>query len=298
MPAVFIGMIRMQIFQLSRRFSLLSALLLVSMPAYTQTPNYYYPPSVSTPESRAQANSNTQLLMQLEQLQAELQSLRDVVERQTYELNQLKRDQRERYLDVDQRLTHVGQEVSEARQQAMQALDIAQTLSKIATRLGADTQISPPKTEETAQTGIPRLSSPSLEASQNETAGELPSGARSAYEAAYAKVNARQFDQAIEAFRAFIRDYPDAKLVANAYYWMGEIFMAQNRTQDAERMFDTVVKNYTRSYKVADSLYKLGLVYARYGQQDKAQLTMQELIDKYPKSAAAKLAENYLTNKS
>ncbi|SEI37932.1 tol-pal system protein YbgF [Allopseudospirillum japonicum] len=288
----------MQIPQLNRRFSLLSAFLFVSVSSsYAQTPNYYYPPSVSTPESRAQANSNTQLLMQLEQLQSELQSLRDVVERQTYELNQLKRDQRERYLDVDQRLTHVGQEVSEARQQALQALDIAQTLSKIATRLGADTQISVPKIEETAPTGIPRLSSPSLEASQ-ETAGELPSSARSAYESAYAKVNARQFDQAIEAFRAFIRDYPDSKLVANAYYWMGEIFMAQNRTQDAERMFDTVVKNYTRSYKVADSLYKLGLVYARYGQQDKAQLTMQELIDKYPKSAAAKLAENYLTNKS
>jgi TolA-binding protein len=70
--------------------------------------------------------------------------------------------------------------------------------------------------------------------------------------------------------------------------------MVKNLTQEAERVFSTVIETYPESRKVSDASYKLGLVYARYGQMDKAITQMNAVKTQFPKSTASRLASQFL----
>lgn len=216
----------------------------------------------STPshaESRAAAVANAELLMQIEQMQQEIKALRNMVEQQENTLSKMQTEQRNRYLDLDQR----------AQEYAKRILVLEET------------PLSKPPSQPTAP----------IKATPPEVSGVND---QQAYNKAYAHVPEQRFEEAIASFQAFIREYPSSRLVGNAYYWLGEIYMAQNRTADAEKMFNAVVSNHPNSFKIADSKYKLGLIYARYGNNNKAKETMESVIAEHPREPAADLARNYL----
>ena len=225
----------------------------------------------SQAESRAAAVANAELLMQIEQMQQEIKALRNMVEQQENTLSKMQIEQRNRYLDLDQR----------AQEYAKRILILEET--PIA---------APPSRQEPSVTAqVPSLSSKTT-ASSKITSKALNDS--EAYNKAYAHVPEQRFDEAITSFQDFIREYPDSRLVGNAYYWLGEIYMAQNRTADAEKMFNAVVSNHPNSFKIADSKYKLGLIYARYGNTAKAKETMENVIAEHSREPAADLARNYL----
>ncbi len=199
--------------------------------------------------------ANAQLLLQIQQLQQEMQMLRNVVERQQKAIVQLQNDGRDRYLDADRRLTELSQQLADVKTQK--------------------TSVSSPPNQDSE---LPVVSGT----------------AKEAYQAAYALVKQQKFDQAITAYQGFIKNYPDSSLLPNAYYWLGELYMVKNLTQEAERVFRTVIESYPKSRKVPDASYKLGLVFARYGQMDKAKAQMNEVKSKFPKTTASKLADQFL----
>lgn len=205
----------------------------------------------------ARRSSNADLLLQMQQLQQEMQTLRNLVEQQEKIISQLQKDGRDRYLDTDRRLS-----------------DLSDTL----TRLQKDGVNSTPVQGSAEDPALPVISGT----------------AKEAYQQAYALVKAQKFDKAITAYQAFIKNYPESSLLANAYYWLGELYMVKNLTQEAERVFLTVVERYPKSLKVPDASYKLGLVYARYGQQEKAIAQMKEVEQQFSDSTAAKLAKQFL----
>ena len=206
----------------------------------------------------SQNTANTNLLFQIQQLQQEMQALRNIVEQQEQVISQLQRDNRGRYLDIDNRLAELSKEVALLKKTGVSTVPVSHIDSH-----------SPE---------VPVIS---------ETAKE-------AYQQAYALVKAQKFDQAITAYQTFIKNYPSSSLLPNAYYWLGELYMVKNLTQEAERVFVTVVENYPESRKVSDASYKLGLVYARYGQMDKAIQQMNTVKTQFPKSTASKLASQFL----
>jgi tol-pal system protein YbgF len=223
-------------------------------------------------DNRNPAVINTEIIMQMEQLQHELQTLRNKVEQQENSLARMQEDQRNRYLDLDQR---------------------AQEHSR---RLNALEEVRPAAT--TSLPAAPAAVSPTSEQRQTSATPAAPAANQSdrdVYNKAYELVPERRFDEAVTAFQGFIRQYPESRLVGNAYYWIGEIYMAQNRTQDAEKMFDAVVRRYSDSFKIADSKYKLGLIYARYGDEAKARETMTGIVRDHPREPAADLARSYLS---
>ncbi|MBE0506797.1 MAG: tol-pal system protein YbgF [Marinospirillum sp.] len=221
-------------------------------------------------DNRNPAVINAEIIMQMEQLQHELQTLRNKVEQQENSLTRMQEDQRNRYLDLDQR----AQEHSR-RLNALEEVRPATTIPNPAT---------PAAVSPASETRAP--ATPAATISQSD---------RDAYNKAYELVPERRFEEAITAFQGFIRQYPESRLVGNAYYWIGEIYMAQNRTQDAEKMFDAVVRRYSDSFKIADSKYKLGLIYARYGDEAKARETMIGIVRDHPREPAADLARSYLS---
>lgn len=216
----------------------------------------------------AAPDGTAELLFQLQQLRQEVQMLRGQVESQTQLINRLQKDGRDRYIDVDRRISDLNTDIANLKK------------GSVAPPVATSTSTSP------ASASVP--TSP---------AAPVPSvsgSAKDAYQDAYALIKAKKYDQAIASYQAFIKNYPDSSLLPNAFYWLGELHMVTNNTQEAEKVFTVVVERYPQSRKTADATYKLGQVYSRNGNQDKAKQQMQLVKQKYPNSTAAKLADRFL----
>jgi tol-pal system protein YbgF len=100
----------------------------------------------------------------------------------------------------------------------------------------------------------------------------------------------RDYEAAIAGFRLFIEIHGESALAANAQYWIGECQFRTRRYQDALQSFYSVVSNYPLSPKLAASTLKLGQTYMKLGDQEKARLMFDRVIDQYPESAEAEVA--------
>lgn len=120
--------------------------------------------------------------------------------------------------------------------------------------------------------------------------------AQAAYQAAFQRVQARDFPAAIAAFEAFVADYPDTDLAANGHYWLGELHSAEEDLEAAAAAFQTVLDDHPQSNKVPDALYKLGLLKARQGQPEASRELLERLIADYPDSNAAVMGRDFLND--
>jgi tol-pal system protein YbgF len=110
---------------------------------------------------------------------------------------------------------------------------------------------------------------------------------RSDYDAAYAYVLNKQYDQAEMALRRFLQSHPRDKLVPDATFWLGESYLQRNRAREAAEQFLKVSTDYTRAAKAPDALLKLGVSLAALGAKDQACATFAELERKYPAASPA-----------
>ncbi|TCK08836.1 tol-pal system protein YbgF [Marinobacterium mangrovicola] len=215
-------------------------------------------------------SGQSQLLMMVQQLQEEVRQLRGQVETQQYQINKMKQEQLDRYRDTDRRLSAIIN----------------------ATAAGGGAALAAPSSSDSASSDAAEAAPAPTTDSSNQTA--VASGdAQSAYQSAFQLVRERKFDEAQASFQAFISDYPDSDHVANAYYWIGEIQLAEQSLEQAQTSFNKVVSDYPSHVKVPDALYKLGVVQDRLGKREAAQGSFQRLIQDYPQSSAAGLARNY-----
>ena len=118
--------------------------------------------------------------------------------------------------------------------------------------------------------------------------------AAAAYEAAYAKVRAKDRDGAISALRAFLADHPRHDLADNAQYWLGEVYYDAKDYPRAIVEFRATVEQYPRGNKVPDALLKMGYCFVALGQTTKARAALEQVIDTYPRTAPADLAARKL----
>ncbi|MEI6858285.1 MAG: tol-pal system protein YbgF [Shewanella sp.] len=105
----------------------------------------------------------------------------------------------------------------------------------------------------------------------------------------------REYDEAIPAFRGFIKQYPDSTYAANANYWLGQLLYNKNDFELAEQAFDTVVNRFKESNKRADSLVKLGMIAEKSGKTPSAKVYYLQVIQEYADTAAARLAQQQLS---
>lgn len=122
------------------------------------------------------------LLRQLEELQVEVRQLRNTVEVQGHELEQLKGRQRALYDDLDKRL-------------------------RDAERRGSAPAPAEPDSAAPAAPATARVTT----APQQQD-----------YDAAFDLMKQGLYDRAVKAFRAFLAKYPDSGLADNAQYWIAE----------------------------------------------------------------------------
>ncbi|MCX8648732.1 tol-pal system protein YbgF [Gilliamella sp. B2776] len=93
----------------------------------------------------------------------------------------------------------------------------------------------------------------------------------------------KQNADSIVAFQKFIKNYPKSTYLANANYWLGQLYYKEGKKDEASFYYATVVKNYPSSSKAADSLYKVGIILLDKDDKKNAKTVFQQVISKYSK---------------
>ncbi|WP_419811351.1 tol-pal system protein YbgF [Bacterioplanoides sp.] len=219
--------------------------------------------------SEADADSSdllSELLLQLEQMQQEIAELRSQVESQGQQLSVMERDQQARYLDLDRRVATLSQPKA--------------ALKPIAAGAGSAGAITESAAQTTSQTNT-------------QTSTQSPA---EVYKAAMTLVREKKYSEANNAFTAFVQQYPNDKLVANAWYWNGEVYLVQSQFEAAKNAFEQVVQNFSGHGKAADATYKLGVTFHKLGDDQQARRWLTRVIEQYEgqSDATVRLAKSYL----
>ncbi|WP_394176712.1 tol-pal system protein YbgF [Thalassotalea litorea] len=106
----------------------------------------------------------------------------------------------------------------------------------------------------------------------------------------------KKYDQAIQEFKAFTRQYPNSSYAANAHYWLGQLLFNKGQLQEAEAEFNIVIDNHEGSNKRSDAMLKAGMVAQKQNNTDKARQMYRRVVSEYANSSAAQLAKTRLNN--
>ena len=192
------------------------------------------------------------ILARLDQLQAELQSIRNDVETLQHETEMAGQRQRELYLDVDGRL------------QGIEKAALAASVGAAAVYEG---------------NALPPGQLP------------LPGGSdRDNYDAAFELLKEGRYEEAASAFKQFMAVYPDSVLMDNAQYWLAETFYVTQDYAAALPAFQKVISNYSESRKVPDALLKIGYSNYALSKWTAARKALTAVATNYPETTAARLA--------
>lgn len=257
--------------------------------------------SSSVSAAQHSQSANSELVLLLQQLQAEVRQLRGEIETQQYRLQKLEKEQLDRYRDMDRRLSSlVLQQADPLAASSTVATDPVEANPVVNEAAApnvnsAASEINPPVSNSDALTQPvdTTLAGSTVNAAEPVAPAEPTVSDRVAYQQAFTLVRERKFDESVQAFEQFIQTYPTSDNLANAYYWIGEVKLAQQQLESAKSAFETVVSQFVGHRKRPDALYKLGVVYDRSGDSAAQQSTFKQLLDEYPKSSAAGLARNY-----
>jgi len=255
--------------------AMLPSVASAEVPVIEISPNGSSQPSFGQPLQSAPrpGSSNTQLLMLVEQMQSELRALRGQVEQQNYLIEKMKREQRDRYRDLDRRVSMLMQgEVSPAA--VTEQPEVAASPATEGEATVPETPVAIAPTESAAKPADPVAE-------------------KQAYQSAFALVRQRSFEKATAAFKQFLTDYPESGRAANAHYWLGEISLAQKSYESAREAFALVFNSYPDHRKASDAAYKLGVVYDALGDAKNSAKYLKLVQEKYAGTTAAKLAKQY-----
>ncbi|MGC6386161.1 cell division protein CpoB [Ewingella sp. S1.OA.A_B6] len=216
--------------------------------------------------SNAHSQLLTQLQQQLSDSQRDIDSLRGQIQENQYQLSQVVDRQKQIYQQMDS-LSSQGS--------AANANAAASGAAAGAAAGGATDSSNAAPAQVPASTG----------------------DENSDYNAAVAlALEKKQYDQAISAFQAFIKQYPKSTYQPNANYWLGQLYYNKGKKDDAAYFYAVVVKNFPKSPKSSDAMYKVGVIMQEKGQVDKAKAVYSQVVKQYPNTDAAKQAQKRLSS--
>ena len=245
---------------------------------------------------------------QMQVLQQEVQMLRGMVEELNHELQQLKQRQMDDYLDIDRRLSAIVSSAPANNALANNALANRAPANR-APANNAPANNAPANSR-------PGSSSAALDAKNSTDSSGYSLNPAASNNAGAAKVAAgpselaemkanyenasslllkkRDINGAALAFEQHVVDYASSPYVANAYYWLGEIYLLQDQAELSRQAFTSVIEQYPLHSKAMDARFKLGKLYHQLGEDARA----RELLETAATSSGgvAKKALAYLNN--
>lgn len=274
-----------------------------------------------------------EMLSQLEALQAEVARLRGDVEVEMHALEDLRRRQRDLYTDIDTRLRRLeggappaaefgaGATAADSAGPPLETLSpvpvddeaapVAEAESALTVELlgatPAPTAAAAPVVEGVATAaaaaagtaatvagsdGAPAPEVAALPAAP--VAEDDPVRARAEYQQAFELLKQSLYEQAIRAFQQFLVDHPGSEYADDAQYWLAEAFYVTRNFEAALPEYQKLAGNYPDSQKLTQALLKVGFTYQELGRVDEARAALRDLLNRYPGTSAARLAEERL----
>ncbi len=253
------------------------------------------------------------LYQRLDALQLEVQQLRGEQEQQQHGIEGIKQRQRSLYIDLDQRISNLQKSLKQLSLPAAAVGDATAVVLPVdASDVSAD-----PVTEQDAVSGntlsveagvgvIAPLPVPVNGVEVVDEGGAVvdstatkppepinPLQEQSDYQKALDLLMAGNYEQAISAFSSFLQRYPKGEYQMNAQYWLGEAYYVSRLFDQAIESFSQVIAD-SSARKRPDAMLKSG--YSLYEQKrwSECREILQQLVDEYPQSSAAGLAEQRL----
>lgn len=215
-------------------------------------------------ERQVDSQAMLEVMSRIESLREEIQRILGQVEEQANTIEGLQKRQRELYLDVDARL----RKLEEGRSGAPAGVSPQGSLT-------------PPATDSAATSA----------ATSTSTSDSTQQLERKAYDQAFALLRDKQYDNSIAAFKAYLQTFPNGRYASNARYWLGEANYVERRFAEALAEFQLVVKDYPQSEKRPEAMLKIGYTLQELGDIEQARVILNDVIKKYPSTAAANLAK-------
>jgi len=247
---------------------------------------------VSAPASRpalaqsADSSAMANLVIQVQELQDEVRMLRGQLESQTAELENLKRRQRDQYLDLDRRLSDLRN---------AQPVTATGTVASTGTRQGPEPTPADDAPEVRApmqsQSEVTPIGQPVV---QSQAAPVSAADEKAAYDQAFQALKELRYADAAEDFQSFLTRYPDSEYADNAQYWLGESYYVTRNYDIALTAFQTLISRFPESPKAPDALLKIGYTHYELKQWDQARAALTQVQEVYPDSTLSRLAENRL----
>jgi tol-pal system protein YbgF len=206
------------------------------------------------PQPSLPVSAQTDVYSQIRSLQDEVTSLRGLIEEQAYELKQLKQLQLDNYIDLDRRISGAA-------------------------------RAAPAKPE------VNSISSADTPDASSALADGLSES--DAYKAAYDLLNQKNFDGAVDAFKAYLAHFPNGEFASNSHYWLGKVAMLKKDYPAAKQWFSELIDRFPNASKVPDTKLDLGKVYFILGDKAKAKAMLTEVAA--GNSDAGRLADKFLS---
>ncbi|MBD2859806.1 tol-pal system protein YbgF [Spongiibacter sp. KMU-158] len=209
------------------------------------------------------AGADSTMFEQIQQLRREVMDLRGIIEQQGNEIYKLKQQSMDRYIELDRRIGSLGTAATSEPDAGLSGEAIAS--ANTAGTTGEDLAVN------------------------RNTANPGTGNASSDYARAYALVGARDYPKAIEAFKQYVKDYPTGDYTPNAWYWLGELYVAvqPQELDSAVQAFQRLLTEYPDNHKVPAAMYKLATVYFTQGDKQRAQDMLTHVIDRYGNSGSS-----------
>jgi tol-pal system protein YbgF len=242
------------------------------------------------------------LVLQLQRLQQEVQDLRGQVEVQQYRMQQMDRGGFAGFGAGPTRPALPGSDAG-AQSGAEGAADsgaAGEIPAGISSAAGAAADggidaaapiVAPPPQQGLGALGRGSGSGGTLALPSPETTA---GGEREAYRAAFDLLKERKYPQAKQEFTSMLARYPQGQFADNGLYWLGEIGYVTKDYPSALIHFNRLVADYPLSPKLPSAMLKLGYVYSDQNDLEQARLILTEVAKRFPDTTEGRLAQGRL----
>lgn len=203
------------------------------------------------------------LMHQMQEYRQQISSLQGQLEQLNHQVDQMQSSARDRYLDLDTRLSQLEGDGVESP--------------------NSDVGVTQTSGAATTQVKTPPVADPKKDAA--------------AYLAARNKIMSDDRQSAIDALNGYITDFPQGRHLADAHYWLGEVYRLKGdkaSLASADKELQIFIDDYPNDSKMPNALYKFANVKAQQGEDKKAKAILQRIVDEFPKSDKAVLAKKTL----
>ena len=238
------------------------------------------------PLSAADTSQNdimVNMYLQLEALQNEIQNLRGLVEEQSYEIRRMQSDQRDRYLDLDSRVSELFSYHS------------GQPPVTLPSAGGAGSG-QMPVAGGSPQSGLQNAATTSPAGNAAAPMTETPLNEQELYRQALSLLlEDEAFEDSVSLFQQYIDIYPGGRFFTNALYWQGAALHLLGNYPQSLAVLQRLLDEFPQDPKAPTAMLRLGTVYSEMGDRNRAIDYWQRIRQTYPNSTSEiEIASEYL----